>query len=106
MKKELGLAVGLFIATLLLPAQEVQGKGFEAQAPLVKSACSAGPLGLCSDYDAGLRVPQALRGWYRLGLNVKKAMPNKFMQLVQLFIDDLKVAETSNMKIKLSISIR
>lgn len=83
----------------------VQKVSAEASA---KVACVTGKvLGLCSSAEekgAGKRSLSA--GWYNLKANAAKVSPNRFMQLVQLFVDDLQVAEMGAMRIKVNLSIK
>ena len=83
----------------------VQKVSAEASA---KVACVTGKvLGLCSNAEErGANKRSLSAGWYNLKVNAAKVSPNRFMQLVQLFVDDLQVAEMGAMRIKVNLSIK
>lgn len=69
-----------------------------------KTACSNRLLGLCAGSVEG---PSRLLSLSTLSqLRSVKAAPNKFLQLVKMFIDDMEVAQIGNTSIRLSIELR
>lgn len=103
MIKNKGLVVGLLLnLSALLPHAA-------AAAQSHKKACSVGRmLGLCADSaESGLNWRSlSLNRWRGVQAGTAKVMPNKFLKLVKLFIDDLEVAQMGNMKIKINLELK
>ena len=124
------LAALLFVASFLLPSSvKAEDARPEARASALvenwgssnQSSCrTTSILGLCGTTQTLTSRPSSSKAWAAAGngwhnlkslkmnltkMSAGKVSPNKFFQLVKLFIDDLQVAEVGNTRIKLSISI-
>lgn len=69
-----------------------------------KTVCSNRLLGLCA--ESGPTRLLSLGILSELRSRAAKAAPNKFFQLVKLFIDDMEVAQIGNTSIRLSIELK